>query len=75
MTYALRLLDCWFSTRARVYGWAFYFGNTPPIGAAWTNVCVRCGAGHPDSKLVKGRFGLYRCPHCGARNFFTSDAT
>jgi SAM-dependent methyltransferase len=73
LTYALRRLDGWFSTRWSLYGWAFYFGATPAIGPPWSNVCVRCGAGHPDTKLVKGRFSFYRCPHCGARNLLTHD--
>jgi SAM-dependent methyltransferase len=73
LTYALRRLDGWFGTRASVYGWALYFGSTAPAGgAAWRNVCVRCGAGHAAESL-RPRFGLYRCPGCGARNLFTRD--
>jgi SAM-dependent methyltransferase/DNA-directed RNA polymerase subunit RPC12/RpoP len=74
LTYALRLLDRSVGTRASVYGWALYFGRAPSDRTAWTNVCVRCGAGHPAARLVPGRFGFYRCPHCGARNLFTPDA-
>jgi hypothetical protein len=82
-TYLLRLADRFLGTRASVYGWAFYFGN---VGAAidcttWTNVCVRCGAGHPSAWLLQEHMvkrGLrilptYRCPGCHTRNFFTDD--
>jgi DNA-directed RNA polymerase subunit RPC12/RpoP len=83
ITYLLRLADRFLGTRASVYGWAFYFGN---VGAAidcttWTNVCVRCGAGHPSAWLLQEHMvkkGLqilptYRCPGCRTRNFFTDD--
>jgi SAM-dependent methyltransferase/ribosomal protein S27AE len=76
------LLRCWsglaracdrrFGTRLSVYGWALYFGgiaegiDTRP----WTNVCVRCGAGHADAGLDV-RWGRWKCPACGAANFFS----
>ncbi|HYK89298.1 MAG TPA: methyltransferase domain-containing protein [Acidobacteriota bacterium] len=79
----LRLLDRYFHMRTSVYGWALYFGKVS-IGvspAPWTNVCVRCGRGHPSDWLrevnaVSRRWGflpLYRCPHCSARNVYFRD--
>ncbi len=78
----LRFADLRFGTRASVYGWAFYLGavaeevETRP----WTNVCVRCGAGHPSDWLeavgAVGRWWfvkVWRCPGCGSRNYFTRD--
>jgi DNA-directed RNA polymerase subunit RPC12/RpoP len=82
-SYLLRLLDRWLGTRSTVYGWAFYFGNVDSRSIdqrAWTNVCVRCGAGHRsdwlrERKLVQRLAGLqsYRCPYCETRNMFTED--
>ncbi len=72
LTYALRVADRWFGTRLSVYGWALYFGGCTVETAAWTNVCVRCGSGHPAAQLRPGLF-LYRCPACGARNLYTRD--
>ena len=84
LTYVFRALDRWLGTRAGLYGWAFYFGDLrePIETTGWTNVCVRCGAGHSQASLfvnhrVRGRFGLFRsydCPNCGAWNLFTPDA-
>ena len=83
ITYMLRLADRFLGTRASVYGWALYFGNVNATidRTAWTNVCVRCGAGHPSAWLLregKVKRGLrivltYRCPRCGTVNFFTDD--
>lgn len=77
LTYAFRLLDRWFGTRASIYGWAFYFGGTPDPEPCWTNVCARCGSGHPATSLRPRRrwSGLrwYVCPQCGAENLFTDD--
>jgi hypothetical protein len=83
-TGTFRLADRFLRTRASVYGWALYFGN---IDAAvdrttWTNVCIRCGAGHPSAWLRQqgfvakalGILPIYRCPRCETRNFFTDDA-
>lgn len=61
------------------YGWALFFGRvTAPIETlAWTNVCIRCGAGHASAWLEAAGLverGIYACPACGARNFFTDDA-
>lgn len=80
---ALRLLDSLLGLRTAVYGWAFYFGHIeePVAGAAWNNVCIRCGSGHPsDWLLASGRvmrgwhlLRLYLCPTCGTRNFFLPD--
>ncbi len=83
LSYAVRLFDRLFHTRASAYGWAFYFGN---IGekidpAAWSNVCVGCGSGFPAAWLIAnnrvGRHFLflrsYICPYCNSRNLFTSD--
>jgi SAM-dependent methyltransferase len=84
LSYAARLFDRVFHTRASAYGWAFYFGNIqePVEPAAWSNVCVGCGAGHPApwllaANLVRRRwliFRAYSCPRCGSSNLFTPDA-
>jgi len=74
LTYALHLSDRCFGTRLSVYGWALYFGACDPDLAVWTNVCVRCGSGHPAAQLHPGFLRLYRCPSCGAPNLFTPDA-
>ena len=44
LTYLLRRLG----SRASVYGWALYFGAIREAidSDSWTNVCIRCGAGH-----------------------------
>lgn len=77
-----RWADRCFSRRLSVYGWCFYLGHVPEKvdSRPWTNVCVRCGAGHPSewletSGIVRRRFALrnWRCPGCGADNFFTRD--
>jgi len=77
LTYAFRLLDRMLRTRTCVYGWAFYFGSGLQIETAtWTNVCVRCGSAHPSARLRKEGFvagRAFRCPQCGARNYFTRD--
>jgi SAM-dependent methyltransferase len=61
-----------FGTRLSVYGWAMYFGNlaVPVDTRPWRNVCVRCGAGHPDDSLTVRR-SRWACPACGAVNFFS----
>ncbi len=71
----LRLIDRVARTRLAVYGWASYFGklSLPVSPEPWANVCVRCGSGRPSSGLARSG-PLYRCPQCGARNFFTPDA-
>lgn len=84
LTYFLRTLDRLFGTRTSVYGWAFYFGDVRESleTAAWTNVCIRCGAGLSDASLtinkrVRKQFLIlrsYDCPHCGAWNLFTRDS-
>jgi SAM-dependent methyltransferase len=84
-TWALRSLDRRLGTRAGVYGWAMYFGNIlePVVPLPWTNVCVRCGGAHPAGWLeeigaVRRRwllFTSYRCPACGASNFYLKDGT
>ena len=84
LTYLFRLLDRHFHTRLSLYGWVLYFGEIgEPIGSyPWTNVCVRCGSGHPSAWLkaqgVVRRnpfFGhSFRCPQCEANNLFTEDA-
>ena len=77
LTYALRRLDRWFGSRLCIYGWACYFGSGIRVEAGtWTNVCVRCGAGHPSHQLQKAGMGKQRsfqCPQCGAKNYFTPD--
>jgi hypothetical protein len=81
-SYLLRMLDRYFHTHTTVYGWALYFGAIAvPIDRwTWTNVCVRCGAGHPSSWLehlgiVQNRFFIrtYQCPNCGTSNIFSED--
>jgi SAM-dependent methyltransferase len=77
LTYAFRRLDRWFGSRLCVYGWACYFGSGIRVEpGTWTNVCVRCGAGHPSRQLQKTGMvsqRSFRCPQCGARNYFTPD--
>jgi len=84
LSYAVRLLDRLFHTRASAYGWALYFGHIgeeiEPV--PWTNVCVGCGAGHAAPWLLVNNlvrrhvliFRSYLCPFCGAWNFFTPDS-
>lgn len=82
-TYILRLSDRLLGTRASVYGWALYFGNVDAAvdRTTWTNVCVRCGAGHPSAWLLHERKAMggfrilptYRCPQCRTLNLFTDD--
>ena len=82
ITLILRRADRLLRTSASFYGWALYFGDLrlEVDEGPWTNVCVRCGAGHPSDWLesigqVETGWLLrsYDCPTCGARNFFTSD--
>jgi len=82
LTYVFRLLDRRAGSRLSVYGWAFYFGDVGPEVhcVAATNVCVRCGAGHPSDWLVQHNrvrryafISSYRCPSCGTANLFTAD--
>ena len=85
INYLFRLMDAIFRTRTCVYGWALYFGSLVPEGApgdVWTNVCIRCGSGHPSPGLLnEGRVKttgfspvrLYRCPCCATLNAFTDD--
>ena len=76
-----RLSDRLLRTRLSVYGWAFYFGNAgAPIDCrAWSNVCIRCGSGHPAERLAPGLMrralflAVYSCPDCGTWNFFVRD--
>jgi hypothetical protein len=83
LSYAARLFDRIFHTRASAYGWALYFGN---IGEeveteSWSNVCVGCGAAHAVpwlmvNHLVRRHLLIlrsYLCPGCGSRNLLTSD--
>ena len=82
-SYLLRLLDRFLRTRLTVYGWALYFGNINTVidRKTWTNVCIRCGSGHPSDWLLHNRqlvrrwffFSLYPCPNCGTMNLFTDD--
>ena len=82
LTYAFRLFDRLLGTQTSIYGWAFYFGAVQETidSQTWTNVCIRCGAGHSAASLVSNdrvmrRLLLpsYDCPNCGARNLFTGD--
>lgn len=81
-TWALRQLDRVLGTRLSHYGWMFYFGGlqAPQSTQPWTNVCVRCGSGHPEAWLRRGQLrrplGVlesYRCPDCRAWNLLTRD--
>jgi SAM-dependent methyltransferase len=82
LNYVFRLLDRTLGTRLSLYGWCSFFGvaRAPVPLEAWTNVCVRCGAGHPEASLtprVQRRwliFSVYACPSCGAVNFLTHDS-
>jgi SAM-dependent methyltransferase len=52
-----------------LYGWAFYFARGEvrvPEHAAFMNVCMYCGAGHPASALERISRWQYRCPSCSA---------
>jgi SAM-dependent methyltransferase len=81
LNYVFRLLDRAFGTRLSLYGWYSFFGysQAPLPLDAWTNVCVRCGAAHPEATLmprVQRRFrifSVYSCPTCGAMNLLTPD--
>jgi len=71
----LKRLDRLFGTRLSLYGWAFYFGSAKADRTeSWANVCVRCGAGHPDTTASGAARRLWwgptawRCPHCGGFN-------
>jgi SAM-dependent methyltransferase len=82
-TRLFRFLDRHFHTRTAIYGWAMYFGNVPEKVEVqpWTNVCVRCGQGHPSAWLATAGavrrvwlfFASYRCPGCGAFNLYSRD--
>lgn len=82
LNYVFRWLDRALGTRLSLYGWCSFFGYSwaPVPLEAWTNVCVRCGAGHSEASLgprVHRRFLLfpvYACPSCGAVNFLTHDS-
>jgi SAM-dependent methyltransferase len=84
LTWIFRWSDRLFHSRASVYGWSCVFGVGEPSPSAscappWTNVCVRCGAGHPSEDLVsrklvrRGVTRWFACAFCGARNFYTDD--
>jgi SAM-dependent methyltransferase len=78
----MRLADRFRAARIGVYGWAFYFGSvgeTVDVQAR-ANVCIRCGQADlsralEEAGLVRGwrLFRTYRCPGCGAVNFFSRD--
>jgi SAM-dependent methyltransferase len=83
LTFALRIFDRMFSTRATVYGWAFYFGRIPVAvePREWRNVCVGCGVGFAEAYLrahaqvhsTLGSLKSYDCPQCGVWNLLTAD--
>lgn len=73
-----RRTDKLFGTRLAIYGWACYFGETEEVDEeAWSNVCVRCGAGRPvseiDQRVQERPWPTYRCPDCSAINLLTDD--
>jgi SAM-dependent methyltransferase len=79
-----RVFDKLAGTRTSIYGWACCFG--PPMDfdtRARRNVCVRCGSGHSSETLLESGtvrqaalgMQLFRCPLCGADNYFTDDRT
>ena len=83
LTWMMRTSDLLFGTRASHYGWEFYFGSAEPVDSAewWSNVCVRCGAGHSEV-FLRQRTGVrrtlhfwesYRCPECSGWNLLTRD--
>jgi SAM-dependent methyltransferase len=79
-TWLFRVLDRTMGTRLAIYGWAYRFGSAPLADTnPWSNVCCRCGAGHPSENLreasspLDGWPGRYTCPSCGCQNFFTDD--
>lgn len=84
LTGGLRALDRRFHTRTSVYGWGLYFGRFPEVASLVprTNVCIRCGQGHPSEWLaqlgmVRRRWpgiDYYRCPGCGVANVYTRDS-
>lgn len=78
----IRYCDRLFNTRMSIYGWAYFFGRGVFLnGSGWSNVCVRCGSGHPSSFLIQSGLvvrrrllpAVYSCPRCGVRNFFIDD--
>jgi len=82
LTLTCRKFDRCFGTRASLYGWGCYFGSVPNSDAGtFTNVCIRCGTGHSSSWLMEAgrvyrnafRLQAFKCPKCGAKNFFTRD--
>jgi SAM-dependent methyltransferase len=82
-TFVLRTCDRLLGTRGSIYGWACTFGSAVQSETLpWSNVCIRCGAGHASERLLasgnvrRGLLGIriFRCPDCGAENYFTDDA-
>jgi SAM-dependent methyltransferase len=80
ITFLLRKIDIRLGTRLSSYGWALYFGRTIQFHSeAWSNVCIRCGAGHSSKSLTSlirsrvFRIRYYVCPSCGAPNLLTDD--
>jgi SAM-dependent methyltransferase len=83
VTALLRVTDRRFGTRLSIYGWALYFGKLeqPVESTVRTNICVRCGQAHPADWLLqigavqqrRWLLSRYKCPACGASNFFTPD--
>jgi|SRR5580700_2083122 SAM-dependent methyltransferase len=83
LTWFLRVFDNVFSTRTSVYGWALYFGRVPSAVEVreWRNVCVRCGHGSSEARLIAESdvrrsllfWRSYRCLQCGEWNLLTPD--
>jgi SAM-dependent methyltransferase len=68
-----RLLDRALGTGLAVYGWAFWFdrGAGPAIELpADINVCMYCGAGHPEGSARRIGRRAWVCASCQARNRF-----
>lgn len=77
-SWAVRRIDRLFGTRLAIYGWACYFGDAVQVDEdAWSNVCIRCGAGRPAAEIGEALrerlWATYRCPGCSAINLFSDD--
>ncbi len=68
-----RLLDRALGTGLALYGWAFWFdrGAGPAVELpSDINVCMYCGAGHPEGSARREGRLAWVCASCQARNRF-----